>query len=149
MTLLAEAPKADKQLITKTWVTPNASDDGILAVESGIKYIFDNLDKNIRMSEAAKRAHMSEPTFSKYFKRASGLTFSEMVRKMRISHACRQLEDTNETIATICASSGYTNLANFNRQFLTEMDMTPSAYRSLDQKERAERRSARMRLIGD
>ena len=132
LVLFAEAPKNEKQLITKQWFTPNASDEGISAVESGVKYIFNNLTSNIRMSEAAKLAHMSEPSFSKYFKKASGLTFSEMVRKMRIAHACRLLEDTRDSISSICAASGYTNLANFNRQFLTEMSMTPSAYRSLD-----------------
>lgn len=136
LVLFAEAPAKEKQLITKQWFTPNASNEGKSAVESGVKYIFENLTTNIRMSEAAKLSHMSEPTFSKYFKRASGLTFSEMVRKMRIAHACRMLEDTNETISSICVASGYTNLANFNRQFLAEMDMTPSVYRSLDSKKR-------------
>lgn len=149
LVLFSEAPKKEKQLITKQWFTPNASDEGISAVESGVKYIFDNLTTNIRMSEAAKLAHMSEPTFSKYFKKASGLTFSEMVRKMRIAHACRMLEDTNETVSSICAASGYTNLANFNRQFLAEMDMTPSAYRSLDDQKRPEKKILSLGLIGD
>ena len=149
LVLFAEAPKKEKQTIAKQWFTPNASDEGISAVESGVKYIFDNLTKNIRMSEAAKRAHMSEPTFSKYFKKASGLTFSEMVRKMRIAHACRLLEDTNETISSVCASSGYTNLANFNRQFLAEMNMTPSAYRALDDQKRPEKRILSLGLVGE
>ena len=145
----AEAPKNEKQLITKQWFTPSATDEGITAVESGVKYIFDNLTRNIRMSEAAKMAHMSEPTFSKYFKKASGLTFSEMVRKMRISHACRLLEDTNETISSICAASGYTNLANFNRQFLAEMNMTPSAYRNLDDRKRPKNEILSLGLVAE
>lgn len=149
LVLLSEAPKKEKQLIAKQMFTPNASDEGISAVESGVKYIFDNLTKHIRMSEAAKLAHMSEPTFSKYFKKASGLTFSEMVRKMRISHACKMLEDTNETISSVCAASGYTNLANFNRQFLAEMDMTPSAYRALDDKKRPEKKITTLGLVAD
>lgn len=147
MVLLAEAPKKEKQLLTKQWFTPDASDEGISAVESGVRYIFSNLTKNIRMSEAAKLAHMSEPTFSKYFKKASGLTFSEMVRKMRIAHACRLLEDTKETISSICEASGYTNLANFNRQFLAEMDMTPSAYRALDDQKRPEKKILSLGLV--
>jgi AraC-like DNA-binding protein len=149
LVLFAEAPNKEKQLITKQWFTPNATDEGISAVESGVKYIFDNLTKNIRMSEAARLAHMSEPTFSKYFKKSSGLTFSEMVRKMRISHACRLLEDTNETISSICAASGYTNLANFNRQFLAEMNMTPSSYRALDDRKRPEKNILSLGLVAD
>jgi AraC-like DNA-binding protein len=147
--IFAEAPKKEKQLITKQWFTPDASEDGISAVESGVKYIFENLTKHIRMSEAAKLAHMSEPTFSKYFKKSSGLTFSEMVRKMRISHACRLLEDTNETISSICEKSGYSNLANFNRQFLAEMEVTPSAYRALDEQRRPKKELITLGLVGD
>jgi AraC-like DNA-binding protein len=148
LVLFAEAPKKEKQLITRQWFTSNATDEGRLAVESGIKYIFDNLTTNIRMSEAAKLAYMSEPTFSKYFKKASGLTFSDMVRKMRIAHACRLLEDTKDSISSICVASGYANLANFNRQFLAEMDMTPSIYRSLDDQKRLEKRNESLGVVG-
>lgn len=136
LVLFSEAPNSDKQLVTKQWFTPNASSDGISAVESGIKYIFENLTQHIRMSQAAQKAHMSEPTFSKYFKKASGMTFSEVVRKLRIAHACKLLEDTNDTVSTICEASGYSNLANFNRQFLAEMGMTPSTYRALEEQKR-------------
>ena len=55
-----------------------------------------------------------------------------MVKKLRIAHACRMLDSTDESISTICAASGYNNIANFNRQFLAEMGMTPTAYRKLD-----------------
>ena len=149
LVLFAEAPKKEKQVIAKEWFTPNASSEGISAVESGVKYIFDNLTRNIKMSEAAKLAHMSEPTFSKYFKKASGLTFSEMVRKMRVSHACRLLEDTDKTISAICSQAGYKNLANFNRQFLAEMNMTPSAYRALEESKRPQKKIVSLGLIAE
>lgn len=129
---MAQAPHEDCQYLSRLWVKASASQDGKAAVEAGIKYIFENLTKDIRMSEAARIAHMSEPTFSKYFKKASGFTFSDMVRKLRIGHACRLLDQSDATISAICSSSGYTNLANFNRQFLAEMGMTPSTYRNLD-----------------
>jgi AraC-like DNA-binding protein len=130
--LFMKAPDADKQYLSKSWVNDHASSEGKLAVESGVKYIFENLTKDIRMSEAARIAHMSEPTFSKYFKKASGLTFSDMVRKLRIAHACRLLDQTDQSIASIGRASGYGNLANFNRKFLAETGTTPSAYRNMD-----------------
>jgi len=136
--LFMRAPDSEKQFLSKRWVKNSASEDGKQAVEAGIKYIFENLTKDIRMSEAARLAHMSEPTFSKYFKKASGLTFSDMVRKLRIAHACRLLDQTNQSIAAIGRASGYGNLANFNRKFLSEMALTPSAYRNMDAESRPE-----------
>ena len=75
---------------------------------------------------------MSEPSFSKYFKKASGMTFSDLVRRLRIANACRLLAQTDSSIADISVAVGYRNLANFNRQFRSETGYTPSAYRALD-----------------
>lgn len=130
--VLAEAPDSEKEFIAQKWFAPSAGRVGNAAVDAGLAYIFDNLSRRIRMSEAARRALMSEPSFSKYFKKGSGLTFSDMVKKLRIANACRLLEQTDNSISSICLAVGYTNLANFNRQFLTEMRTTPSAYRNLD-----------------
>ena len=126
------APKHEKRILASEWFG-NGSDEGSqAAVEAGLNYIFESLTGDIRLSTAAKLSYMSEATFSKYFKRAAGITFSEMVKKLRIAHACRMLDSTDESISTICAASGYNNIANFNRQFLAEMGMTPTAYRKLD-----------------
>ena len=72
---------------------------------------------------------MSESAFSRYFKTASGLTFSAMVRKLRVANACRLLEAGDLAISAIASTTGYPNLANFNRQFLAETGMTPRDYR--------------------
>lgn len=145
--LFMKAPDAEKQYLSRSWVNEHASNEGRSAVEAGIKYIFENLTLDIRMSEAARIAHMSEPTFSKYFKKASGLTFSDMVRKLRIAHACRLLDQTEQSIASIGRSSGYGNLANFNRKFLTETGMTPSAYRNMDAESKPESKLLSLGLV--
>ena len=129
--VMAKAPTRDKEFQIREWLAIPVGHDATVAVESGLSYIFDNLTKEIKMSEAARLAHMSEPTFSKYFKKASGFTFSDTVRKLRIAHACRLLDQSEKSVSAICYASGYTNLANFNRQFLTEVGMTPTAYRNM------------------
>lgn len=132
----AKAPTTDRRLMAGDWIDPSSDHVAQLAVEEGIAYIFENLTGTISLATAASLSHMSEATFSRYFKRASGITFTEMVKKLRIAHACRLLDASNETIATIAAESGYNNLANFNRQFLAEVGMTPRAYRKLDRTQR-------------
>lgn len=136
--LFGTAPESERMYLSQDWVTKESTKEGRLAVEQGIAYIFKNLTTDIRMSEAAALAHMSEPTFSKYFKKASGFTFSDMVRKLRIAHACRLLDQTDKPIAQISEASGYSNLANFNRQFLSETGMTPTLYRRIPDEQKPE-----------
>jgi AraC-like DNA-binding protein len=116
---------------------------GRAATEAGLQYILENFTGDIRMSEAARLAHMSEPTFSRYFKKASGHTFTEMVRGLRIANACRLLARTDSTIAAISQAVGYGNLANFNRQFRQVVGLTPRQYRALPEDERPAIRSVR------
>lgn len=143
---LTHAPEQEKMLVTRAWFSASEGREGKAAVEAGLAYIFANLNDRIRMSEAAHLALMSEPTFSKYFKRASGLTFSDTVKKLRIANACRLLATSELPVSAICIEVGYSNLANFNRQFLAEVGMTPREYRNLDDAERPSGMSPRLGL---
>ncbi|WP_460426862.1 helix-turn-helix domain-containing protein [Azotobacter armeniacus] len=92
-------------------------------------YILGNLAGEIRMSVIAQRLQMSEPAFSRFFKRTTGHTFVDLIRKLRIQRACRLLLQSQQSIAEICFEVGYSNLSNFNRHFRHEMHETPSDYR--------------------
>ena len=129
---MSSAPKEDRRFVTSGIYAGTVDRLGKAAVDAGLAYILENLTEQIRMSEAARLAHMSEPTFSKSFKKASGLTFSDMVKRLRIANACRMLDQTDATVSSISAAVGYSNLSNFNRQFLDEVGYTPRQYRDLD-----------------
>lgn len=136
LALFAHAPPDEYEVVASEWLgrpTDAASRD---AAEAGLSYIFENLTGDIRLSTAARLAYMSEPTFSKYFKAGSGMTFSSMVRKLRIAYARRLLDTTEHAVAQVAAMSGYRNIANFNRQFLAEVGITPTAYRHLETAEK-------------
>lgn len=136
--LLAESPDNECVPLASAWLGTSDNVFANQAAEAGLAYIFDNLTGDIRLSTAARLAHMSEPTFSKYFKRAAGATFSSMVKRLRIAHARRLLDTTDLSAARVANASGYNNLSNFNRQFLAEVGMTPTTYRKLDPSDRPE-----------
>lgn len=83
----------------------------------------------LRMSDLAREHGMSVSSFSRFFSRITGSTFSTYLHRMRIEAACRALVDSDDSIARIGFSVGYENLSNFNRHFLAETGTTPSAYR--------------------
>lgn len=129
LAILAGAPQAEKLLLAREWFSSPADTSSKIAAEQGLDYIFQNLTNRVSLSEAARRAQMSEATFSRYFARASGHSFTTVVRKLRISHARILLEQTTESIASICYQVGFSNLSNFNRQFRSEVHQTPREYR--------------------
>lgn len=134
--LFARAPREEREVVASEWLGRPQDQNSLDAVEAGLSYIFENLTGDIRLSTAARLAYMSEPTFSKYFKSATGTTFSAMVKKLRIAHARRLLDTTEHPIAQVAALSGYHNMANFNRQFLAEVGTTPTTYRRLESSEK-------------
>jgi AraC-like DNA-binding protein len=85
--------------------------------------------EGITQSEAARTAHMSPPSFSRFFRRATNRTFRAFLNEVRIGHATRLLLETDYTITEVCYGSGFGNLSNFNRQFLKLRKVSPRAYR--------------------
>lgn len=130
LTILARSPQSDRRLLAREWFQPQLDGEAAAVVDIALEYIFTHHASAVRMSAAAELVGMSEPTFSKYFKRATGQNFSDMVRKLRVAHACRLLEQTDEPVSSICYDVGFSNLSNFNRRFLAEVGVSPKAYRS-------------------
>ncbi len=97
------------------------------------RYILDNLVGEVRLSAAAELIGMSESAFSKYFKRMSGQTFSDTVRKLRLAQAGKLLKDTDLPVGSIYHRAGYANLSNFNRQFRAQYGVTPREFRRQSQ----------------
>lgn len=130
LTTLVRAPESERQYLADEWFRPQLDGQGAAVVDIVLEYVFTNHAGVIRMSEAAALVGMTEPTFSKYFKRATGQNFSDLVRKLRLAHARRLLERSHMAISTICYEVGFSNLSNFNRHFLNETGTTPREYRS-------------------
>ncbi len=126
---LADAPSNERTTLAQEWFTPRGERVAEV-MDLTLRYILDNLGDEIRMSELARQAGMSDSAFSKCIVRASNLTFTDLVRQLRLSQACRLLTHTDATIATICHDVGYTNLSNFNRQFRRAYGTTPRDYRA-------------------
>jgi AraC-like DNA-binding protein len=134
--IMSRASESEREYILEDPYQEDSGPMARLVAEKGVSYIFNNIDKKIRLADAAKMSFMSESMFSRIFKEASGLNFSEMIRKLRIEHGCKLLSSTDLAIATIAKDCGFTNLSNFNRQFLRELGITPRDFRGLNPKQR-------------
>ena len=94
-------------------------------------HLAENLDGDVRLSRVASIAGMTETSFSRFFRKRTGNTFSRHLSELRIGKACGLLAGTDRPVTEVCHEVGYANLSNFNRVFRDLRGMTPSRYRSL------------------
>ena len=105
-------------------------DDASLAQLSGIvDWVTEHSAEQFSMAEVCLRVGMGESKFSRYFRRATGNTFTDFVNRLRINRACQLLMETDRYITNICYDVGFNNVANFNRRFLELKGMTPKEFR--------------------
>lgn len=102
--------------------TRNETQDKIQA------YIFKNFNRVITLNEVAEVANMNPTAFSRFFKRENRKTFTRYISEIRIGYACRLLLENKNTISEVCYDSGFNNISNFNRQFKSIMNCSPTEY---------------------
>lgn len=108
-------------------LTNNQDSDRIQKV---FEFAIQNYKQNIRLSEVASLASMSESAFSRYFKKRTRKTFSTFLTEIRIEQACKLLQKDKLSVSEISYECGFNNLSNFNRQFRVIKSTTPLSYRS-------------------
>ncbi len=99
-------------------------------IDRVLDHIHRNFASRLRLAELADIAALSESGLHRLFARHARTTIGAYVTQLRIGWACAALSATDRPIAHIAAEAGYESLANFNRQFLRRMSMTPRRYRA-------------------
>lgn len=127
--VLLRAPDKQVKCLASACYAPSLDAKSAERIRKAFEYLQAELGGDIRISVIADRLNMSEPGFSRFFKRVTGHGFIDLMRKLRIQRSCRLLLQTQMSVADICFEVGYCNLSNFNRHFLHEMKATPSEYR--------------------
>ena len=126
---LVKAPSQDAHLLASSCYAPTLDARSAERINKAFDYLLGELTNDIRLSVIAQRLEMTDPGFSRFFKRNTGHGFIELMRKLRIQRACRLLLQSDMSVSDICFEVGYANLSNFNRHFRVETGQTPSDYR--------------------
>ena len=120
---------SEKKILSSRNYAPQLDHGVSDTVNRAIEFLISRLDGEIRLSDVARHCGMSDAAFSRFFKRNTGHGFVRYVNRMRVNRACILLSQTSDPITAICFETGFNNLSNFNRQFLSIRGMTPSEYR--------------------
>jgi AraC-like DNA-binding protein len=127
---LAELARCNDYRLLSAVQLQSFDDDASLDKISGIvDFLSEHYCEAFSMAEICRRIGMTESSFSRYFRRATGNTFTDFVNRLRINKACQLLMETDRYITNVCYDVGFNNVANFNRRFLQIKGLTPKEFR--------------------
>ena len=119
----------DYRLLSSVQMQGGENDAELDQIDAIVSRITENVAQPITAADVAAELGMSESRFSRFFRRATGNTFTDFVNHVRINQACQLLMNSDQYITNICYAVGFNNVANFNRRFLEIKGTTPSEFR--------------------
>jgi AraC-like DNA-binding protein len=81
------------------------------------------------LEEMARKACMTKGSFCRSIRKKTGMTYAETLNEIRMSHICRWLVDTSDTVSEIAYRAGYQNIYHFHRHFKRQKGCTPKEFR--------------------
>jgi AraC-like DNA-binding protein len=129
LNVLSESVEYD--IVSSKGFAPDLDSATMTRLQGVLRFLLQNFTKDIRLPDAARVAGMTESTFSRFFQKNTGNSFTDYLTCLRLCKAGMLLAQTPLPVTHICFESGYANIANFNRRFLETFHVTPSAYRQL------------------
>jgi AraC-like DNA-binding protein/ligand-binding sensor protein len=92
-------------------------------------YILANQADPIDLAKVAQVMHVSTFYFCKMFKKATGLTFTEYLGRVRVEKAKHLLLNPHLRVSEIAYDVGFQSLTHFNRVFRQVVGQSPTVYR--------------------
>ena len=98
-------------------------------VDTIFSYITAHFKDDITLEAIADKTGMTVPSFCRFFKKATGKTFTKVLNEYRIVHATKLITETDHTITDICYECGFNSFSYFNTQFNLITGKSASKYR--------------------
>ena len=99
-------------------------------ITSAKNFIRAHANEPLHLSDVAKHLHVSTNYFSKFFKKATGMGYSEFLARARVKIAKKALTDPVLLINEVASQAGFGSLSQFNRIFHRYAGCSPRAYRA-------------------
>ena len=88
-----------------------------------------DMSTSVSLASLAARQNISSGYLSAIFKKETGITVSEYIRKKRIDHAIYLLSTTHLQIQTVALHCGIMDVQYFSKIFKKQTGKTPKEYR--------------------
>lgn len=109
---------------------PGEEDPAALTLQPVLRYMQENLHKNITLEDLAAAAHLEKSYFSRKFKRVSGCSPMEYLRCLRLDKAKELLRYSDLTVTQVSEALGFQSLHHFSKAFHHFAGCSPMAYKT-------------------
>ena len=116
------ADYASRQALARTEEEP-------AAVASAKQFVQNHVVEPFTLAEVVRHVNVSRFYFCKLFKKATGMTLTEYVSRVRVEKAKTLLVDRSLRISEIVYSAGFGSIPQFNSVFKRIVGMAPTEYR--------------------
>ena len=117
------AEVASRQALASSEVEPDA-------VAGAKQFVQAHVEDSINLDQVVRHVHVSRFYFCKLFKKATGMTFTEYVSRVRIEKAKALLGDPSRRISEVVFEAGFGSIPRFNSVFKQQVGMAPTEYRA-------------------
>ena len=100
------------------------------SVAKARQFIGEHHGDDLGLADVAGAVNMSTFYFCKTFKKATGMTFTDYLSRVRIEKARELLANPNARVSEVAFAVGFQSLTHFNRVFRRLLGESPSAYRA-------------------
>jgi AraC-like DNA-binding protein len=109
-------------------VDSNQESPRVLSVKAAVEQVERHFAEKLRQTTVAASCGMSSCRFSRAFKAAYGLTFSEYLIRFRINRACQLLRQGSHSATGAGLAVGFEDPSHFARAFRKLLGISPSSY---------------------
>jgi AraC-like DNA-binding protein len=100
------------------------------AVASAKEFVQSHVEESVTLAQVAQHVHVSPFYFCKLFKKATGMTLTEYVARVRVEKAKTLLVDRSLRISEVVYAAGFGSIPRFNSVFKRYVGMPPTQYRA-------------------
>ncbi len=125
MSILSLASMLASYIITEDMIVR----DNDTAAELIARYVRENLNRRISVADICRHMGISKNTLNRTMRKAYGVSMGEYILNMRMELACKLLQNTDDTVSSICEQTGFCDTSYFCKMFKKSVGMSPARYR--------------------
>lgn len=131
---IQEAARLTKRELRNLWrqhtLAPVAAQEKDIRLQEVDRFLEEHVDQMVTSTDMAEHLHLNASYFSRYFKKLSGINFTDYVNQYKMNMAITMLARPHETVENVAYTLGFSDRAYFSKVFKKYSGRNPSEYKA-------------------
>ncbi|NQX48106.1 response regulator [Paenibacillus tritici] len=136
---IREAAGLTKRELRNLWrqhtLAPAAAEAKDIRLQAVDQFLEEHVDQMVTSTDMAEHLHLNASYFSRYFKKLSGVNFTDYVNQYKMNMAITMLARPHETVENVAYTLGFSDRAYFSKVFKKYSGRNPSEFKAVPPEE--------------